>query len=200
MSGETGKQLDHLDDEAARLVEENRRLKDELDARNAAIQALADLNNLAHRISRGTDSLRLLNEILRLSMTAVRASEGSLLLINPQTGGLVFTATSGGMADRLRHYEVPPGEGIAGWVAAHRQPQLVPEVRSDPRFFPRVDEELGFETRSLLAVPLIDGDRVLGVLEAVNKTTDRAFNESDLETMLVVAELASAALMRGRKQ
>ena len=91
---------------------------------------------------------------------------------------------------------LPPGKGIAGWVAQNQRPLVVDNVRQDPRFYPDVDEAFGFQTRSLAAVPLLDRDRILGVLEAVNKTYDREFSDEDHDLLMVAAHLASVALVR----
>ncbi len=64
-----------------------------------------------------------------------------------------------------------PGEGIAGWVAQRRESAVVPDAQNDSRFFSGIDEQTGFHTTSLLAVPLWVHDRVIGVLEVVNKRT-----------------------------
>jgi Nif-specific regulatory protein len=73
-------------------------------------------------------------------------------------------------------------------------------VRLDPRFFARVDEAFGFNTRSLVAVPLVlDDGRVLGVIEALNKVSDREFTQDDLGLLLVVAQLAATAMRRAER-
>jgi len=72
----------------------------------------------------------------------------------------------------------------------------VRDVQKDPRFYPTVDETFGFQTRMLAAVPLLDGDRVLGVIEAINKASDREFTAEDYDLLMVVAVLASVAIRR----
>jgi GAF domain-containing protein len=97
---------------------------------------------------------------------------------------------------RLTGYRLSHGSGIAGWVASHRQPQIVQDVQHDTRFSPLVDETFDFQTRSLVAIPLLDGERVLGVIEALNKTSKRAFTQVDHDLLRVVAQLAATALIR----
>src|SRR3972149_8348 len=103
---------------------------------------------------------------------------------------------SGENRDREQELGRPRGAGIAGWVAEHRRPLVVRNVREDHRFYPKVDEAFGFHTRSLACVPLLDSQRVLGVLEAVNKNYDREFTDQDHDLLMVVAHLASIAISR----
>jgi GAF domain-containing protein len=81
-------------------------------------------------------------------------------------------------------------------VADNREPAIVLDVRKDPRFFTKVDETMGFHTQALVCVPLLDGERVLGVIEAINKLGDRDFSTEDHHLLMVVAQLASMAIQR----
>lgn len=182
--------------EAARLRDENRALKDDLAALRGAVRGLDALHDVIQRIHPGVDILQLMDDLLASALAVVGASDGSLLLLDEETNELVFAVVRGQARERLRGYRLPPGRGIAGWVAANRQAQVVHDVRADPRFFPDVDETFGFETHTLACVPLLDGDRVLGVIEALNKATARGFLPQDHDLLLVVALLASVALRR----
>lgn len=90
-----------------------------------------------------------------------------------------------------------PGAGIAGWVAEKRESAVVPSVRGDPRFFPGIDEQTGFHTEALLAVPLRTRDRVIGVLEVVNKL-EGDFDWKDLTLAETLAALAAIAIDNAR--
>ena len=61
------------------------------------------------------------------------------------------------------------GEGIAGWVAQHGKPLIVNAPEKDPRFFKGVDERTEFKTRNIICVPVKVKEKVIGVLEAINK-------------------------------
>jgi hypothetical protein len=86
---------------------------------------------------------------------------------------------------------VRSGQGVVGWVMEQGESVLVNNPADDPRFFAGIDEETGFITRSLLAVPLRARDRVIGVLEVVNKQSG-GFSPNDL--ILVETIAASAAI------
>jgi GAF domain-containing protein len=75
------------------------------------------------------------------------------------------------------------GEGIAGWVAAQRRATVVNDVHADDRFFGDVDKEVEFNTRSILAAPIVGGGQVLGVIELLNKEGGALFSTGD-QTLL----------------
>lgn len=90
-----------------------------------------------------------------------------------------------------------PGEGIVGWVAEHGEAVNVRRVEGDARFSAAVDSQTGYQTRSILAVPLISGNKVIGVLEFVNKLAGY-FNERDREMAETVAVYAANAIENAR--
>lgn len=193
---ETRDPVRFLQMEVARLTDENSDLKEEVAVLRSSVRALSALQDLIQRITPTTDVLVLLDDLLASAIAAVGASDGSLLLKDEDTNELVFAVVHGEARDRLTGYRMPPGKGIAGWVAENKRPLVLTNVRSDPRHYPKVDEAFGFHTRSLACVPLLDGERVLGVLEAVNKNYDREFNDTDHDLLMVVAHLASVAMVR----
>lgn len=182
--------------ELSRLRDDTRNLRDELSALRASVHALAALQDIVPRMTPGQDVVPLLDDVLASALAVVGANDGSLMLLDEDTGELVLAVVQGMGRDRLTGYRLPAGHGIAGWVAKNRTAQLVRDVQKDPRFYPTVDETFGFQTRMLAAVPLLDGDRVLGVIEAINKTSDREFTAEDYDLLMVVAVLASVAIRR----
>lgn len=182
--------------EATRLREENRELREELTVLRSSVRALSALQDYIQRITPSTDVIALIDDLLASALTVLGASDGSLLLLDEDTSELVFAVVHGQARDRLTGYRLPPGKGIAGWVADNMEPLVVQDVNNDPRFFPDVDETFGFQTRTLVCVPLLEGDRVLGVIEAINKVSDREFSAEDHDLLMVVAQLASLAIMR----
>jgi len=132
-------------------------------------------------------------------LNAVGASAGSLLLVDPEKDELAFAVVHGQARDRLTGFRMPISEGIAGWVATNKKSALVRDVQADPRFSPRVDVTFDFQTRSLACVPLMEDEKVIGVIEAVNKTYDRDFSDNDGNHLKVVAQLAVAAIRRAER-
>jgi len=119
--------------EVTRLKDENRDLRAELSVLHSSIRALSALQDLIPSLTPSTDVLDLLSELLDSVLAVVGASDGSLLLVDEETKEMVFAVVHGQAKERLTGYRLPPGQGIAGWVASNRQPQIVQDVRHDPR-------------------------------------------------------------------
>jgi GAF domain-containing protein len=185
-----------LQQEVHRLRDENQELKDELSFLRASMRGLMALQEIITRLTPETAVIVLLDDVLASALTAVSASDGSLLLVDEETDELVFAVVHGAARDSLTGFRLALGEGIAGWVAQNRKPVVLEDVRSDPRFSSRVDETFGFQTRSMACVPLLDDSRVLGVIEAVNKEYERSFTEQDQSLLQLVAQLAAIAIAR----
>jgi GAF domain-containing protein len=189
-----------LQEEARRLADENRDLRVALSALQESVRALSELYLIAQEVNAETNVVRLLSGILDSALEVLKASAGSLLLVDEESGELVFTVVRGEKSEELVGYRLPQGQGIAGWVTENRQPQIVLDVRRDPRFFSSVDEAFDFRTRSMVCVPVyLDETRVMGVIEVLNKVSDREFTQDDLNLMLVVAQLAAVAIHRAER-
>jgi GAF domain-containing protein len=185
-----------LQQEVSRLRGENRDLKDEVAILRSSIQALVGLQDVIDRLTPETDVLILLDDVLASALAAVGASDGSLLLVDDETDELVFAVVHGQARDRLTGYRIPVGEGIAGWVAENKSAAVVEDAANDHRFSPHVDKTFDFQTRTLACVPLLSGDRVLGLIEALNKDYDREFTDQDRDLLQVVGQLAAVAIRR----
>ncbi len=196
MTSDTRETLRFLQTENTRLVEENRELRDENATLRRVLDVLRTLQDVSTSITASTSVLGLLNRILRSALQSIDATAGSLLLIDDETGELVFTVVEGASREALLNYRLPMGTGIAGWVAQHAEPVIVANVRQDPRFSPLVDETIHFQTLSLVCVPLATPRKVLGVLNALNKAGGKEFTSDDLALLAVVAQLAATAMER----
>ncbi len=185
------------------LREENRRLKDktqnlqtEMDRLRQIIHSLNMLQYNIDAITPDTDVLALIYNILSAAIEAIGSSDGSLLLLDTDTEQLVFVDVIGKSREQLIGFRIPFDEGVAGWVLTNKSPTIVPNVRHDVRWSPRVDEAIGFHTAALICVPLLDGERPLGVIEVLNPFSKGTFRVEDLDILSLVARLASLALVR----
>ncbi len=177
-----------------RLKADNEALENEVMMLRNVLDALRALQEVSASITEQTNVMGLLNRILDSALASIGAKDGSLLLTDEGTGELVFVVVIGEVRDLLAGYRIALGEGIAGWVAVNRESVMVEDVRFDPRFSASVDVEFEFMTRSMLCVPIIYADNVLGVIQALNKAGNEEFNEGDLALLGVVAQLAAAAI------
>lgn len=182
--------------EISRLKDENTDLRDELLDLRQVIHSLIALLQSLNKATPETDPQLLLNNILSASLKAVDSKDGSLMLFDEDKKELVFVQVIGVSKEKLTGYRLPVGEGIAGWAALNRCPKLVPDVRYEPLFTPQVDQVTGFQTISVISIPMIHQERVLGVIEVVNTTSGKPFQESDLDILLLVAHLATQAILR----
>jgi GAF domain-containing protein len=185
-----------LQQENIRLKNENQDLHSELTSLRQALRSLTEFQETIPAITPRTDVFAILYRILTSALTAVNSDNASLLLLDEESGELVFVESNSPYRAQLLGVHLPAGEGIAGWVVANRTPKLVEDVRYEPLFFSRIDEQIGFMSRSIICVPLLDGERPLGALEVVNSRSGEPFLDKDLDVMMLVGGLAAQALAR----
>jgi HD-GYP domain-containing protein (c-di-GMP phosphodiesterase class II) len=130
------------------------------------------------------------------SATKLLNAEASSVLLYDETGLLKFAHLSGRNAAALKGREVKLGEGLTGWVAREGKPVILNDVKSDPRFSAKYDQETDFKTRSMLCVPLVMDGRNIGVLEVLNKKDGELFSEQDLKILFSLADHAALSIYR----
>lgn len=140
----------------------------------------------------------LLEQIVRAAAELTDSKAASILLVDKLTDTLRFEAAIDVTGFSLSSIEVPREGSIAGWVVTHGEPLLIADVSVEPRWASQVDEASGFVTRNLLGVPMSAHDRVIGVLEAVNKIDDRAYTDEDVNTLTTLAAQAAIAIENAR--
>ena len=153
----------------------------------------------ANRILTSTlDINKLLTVIMELAQKVVNAESSSLLLIDENTGELYFDVTTGVAADEVKRIRLKPGEGIAGWCAAHNRSLIVEDVTKDIRWTGRADDKSGFKTKSIICAPLRYKGRVLGVIEGINFVGREFFTDDDLSFFEAFANQSAVALENAR--
>lgn len=141
---------------------------------------------------------RLLELVVQIAARVIGAATASMLLLDRDTQELVFTVAVPDRLDELTPFRVPLGEGIAGLVALTGQSMVVADVRNDPRHAVRIAEQVGYFPSSLLCAPLIFDDEVVGVLELMDKQGADGFDNADIETLGLFAQLAAVAIEQSR--
>ncbi len=158
--------------------------------------------NIYNEIGKTLTSTLEIREIFQKIMETIgnyfRPTNWSLLLLDESTDELYFEVAVGKVSERIKDIRIKKGEGIAGWVALHGQPLLVPDVHQDPRFLRAVDEASNFATESIIAVPMKIKDKVLGVIELINKEEFNPLSKRDMEVLTTVADYAAIALENSR--
>ena len=158
---------------------------------------MAVINDVAHTLSSTLHLDEVLTRIMEQVEGMLDAEAGSLLLTDATTGDLVFQIALGDKASEVKPFRVPKGQGIAGQVAATGQPLMIADAASDERHFKKLDKQTHFFTRNILCVPLILHERVIGVLEVMNKQSGN-FTQHDLELLSSIASYAAIAIDNAR--
>ena len=155
----------------------------------SALQAIAE----AHLSVNLEELLRI---ILKSSRDIASAEASSIALISENGEELRFYRISGG-SKKVGSVRLQIGQGIAGRVAETGRPMIVNEASRSRYFFKKVDDSTGFRTRRVLCVPLRFQDKVVGVLEVINKAGSN-FNREDLLILSTFANHAAIALENAR--
>jgi len=148
-----------------------------------------------------TDLDTLLVRITQESKSVAGAEASSLILYDAASDELYFQVALGEAGDQealKRDIRLKMGQGIAGATAQTRRSIIVDNAQDDPRFFRDVDAAIGFQTRNLLAVPMLDRDRLVGVLEVVNKVDGSSFTDRDMRVMEMFSGLAATSITNAR--
>ena len=143
---------------------------------------------------------RLLEMIVETAAYVIAAQAGSLFLVDHARQELIFEVAIGPRAQAVKQFRVPLGQGIAGLVAVTGQPMAVADVQEDPRHASGIAQAVGYLPRSILCVPLLYDDQVIGVLELLDKEGADAFSASDLAVLGMFATQAAVAIEQSRTQ
>ena len=162
---------------------------------HSTVEALTNVSDIVAAQTRQGD---LLDRVLHFAAQVLGAQGASALLLDEETGELTFCAALGTHSQRLLGLTVKLGEGVAGRVAQSGQVAIVNDATGDTRFSRRIDARTGFTTRNLICVPIKVRDRVLGVIEVVNREDGSSFSRADAEVLKAVANQAAIALDNAR--
>jgi signal transduction histidine kinase len=162
-------------------------MTDDLASLRVAHDRLKLLYQVSNVIHSTLDPEQALQLIVQEAVRLMRASSGSLALINPNNGLLEIHA-SAGLPPHAPELKLRVGQGVTGWVARAGKPARVGDVRRDPRYV-----MLHRDVRSELAVPLEVMGEVRGVLN-VDSINPDAFSQNDQELLEELAALAAKAI------
>ena len=130
-------------------------------------------------------------------MELLSGEASSVALLDKETGQLVFQMgldRQGQEISRMKGLTIPRGQGIAAQAVQRQEPMIVPDVRESPYFYSLVDDLIGFETKSVLAVPILFQDEVIGVIEVVNKRDGTPFTGDDARLVEAIVSFAAIAV------
>jgi GAF domain-containing protein len=189
-------------------------MPDPKDARAAAPGRERDLQNLQQAYSALARKSRLYERIHPLFLTPTRlqsnletvmkallqdmdAEAGSIILIDPEPGEFFFAAAEGPVSEEIKKVRFPRDRGIAGAAAQGRVTLAVSDVSQDPRFYREITDQMGYEVRSLLAVPILLRGESIGVIEVINKREGNQFLTHEIDLVERVAGLTAILIVLG---
>lgn len=152
----------------------------------ALLDALSDLHHIH-------DDQYLYTFVLNRCSDILKAQGGTFFSVREDMGELYPEASKGVSLSLIREIPFKTKLGIAGWVATNRKAAVVENAQTDDRFNRAVDVITGVRTRSLLCVPIVRKDKILAVIELVNRV-DGVFREPDLEFLTHLANQVGIAL------
>lgn len=156
------------------------------------------LLDVARRLSSTHNHVELVDYILQRSREVMDCEVCSILLPDGPSEDLRIRST----LDPINAMEVrvPKGKGIAGDVYATKKVVNIEDAHSDPRHFrPDTDKSI-LVARAMVTIPLLDGDRCLGVMQAINPNNSKAFTSQDVEFFETFGSLIAVTLIRLESQ
>lgn len=136
----------------------------------------------------------LLQTIVEAAARIFGAAAASIALIDEKDQTLVFHVAYGAGREEVVGMSIPINQGIAGYVAMTGQPMAISNVQQDTRFARAAAERTGYVPRSILAMPLTSNNRVIGVIEVLDKINAPSFGMQDMELLALFAHQAAMAI------
>jgi transcriptional regulator with GAF, ATPase, and Fis domain len=159
---------------------------------------LATLNEITRQLTSTLEQEPLLRNILENAVAILNCEAGSLFLMDEPTGDMIFRVTVGPVATNLLGQRIPAGTGIVGRAVQLRAPVIENDGQRSQTRYETTDKQTGFISRSLLAVPMQIKDRVLGVIEVINRRDGLPFVEDDQNLLTAFAGQAAVAIENAR--
>lgn len=151
-----------------------------------------EISLLLQNIGRGP---WLFDQILEMTNELLKCEASYILLANAENQEMLIAIPTGPNKEQFDGRIIPADKGLAGWVFSHGLPAIVSNVHQDDRFDSEIDSKVrqGFETRSVLAVPLHINGELIGVMEVINKQAGE-FSNHDMEILTMLANLIAVYL------
>ncbi|RJP20535.1 MAG: GAF domain-containing protein [Candidatus Abyssobacteria bacterium SURF_5] len=162
------------------------------------IERLSTLIGVGSSINSTLDLDQLLTYLMACATKVMKAKDSSLMLVDDRTNELVFKIALGEKGKQVQEFRLKMGQGIAGQVALTGQPIVVSDAERDQRWERAIDLATGFETKSIMCVPIKLRDKIVGVIEVLNAGYSGPLSEEDLDIFSAFANTAAIALQNAR--
>ena len=157
-------------------------------------ETLALLVSASAAINASQDLDETLSAIARSATEVMKAEASSVIMLDKTRGKQVFRAAWGPSAARVKDVEFDADIGISGEALERGQAILINDVKRHEGHYKELDARIGFDTRSVIACPLINNGERLGVVEVLNPVKRDAFSEKDRQLAQILANLAAIAV------
>jgi signal transduction histidine kinase len=165
---------------------------------NRRARQLAALNNVSHQLAGELDVQKLLELVTRTAVEILNAEAGSLLLtVDDGSNELEFKIAIGSAGQNLIGTRFSSKRGLVGEVATKGKPVIVNDAAKDPRWGGELSKS-DFKTNAILAVPLLAKNRIVGVLEVLNKRDGGVYVQEDVDLLTTFAGQAAVAIENAR--
>lgn len=166
-------------------------------AHSSLLERYQRLAEISRDLASTVDLTALLNRIVQAAADLSNAEAASILLYEESKKQLYFQSTTNLDEPFMRGLIVPVDGSIAGWIVTNRRPIIILDAQNDPRHFAKIGKMTNITTTSLLGVPLIAKDKVVGALEAINKRVGD-FSLEDQDVLMDLGAQAAVAIENAR--
>jgi signal transduction histidine kinase len=167
-------------------------------AKSDLLTSYERLLEISQQLNSTLDLAALLRKIISAAEELTDTEGSSIMLYDPQTGDLRFEVTSNLNPNETDAIIVPMEGSIAGWIFTHGEPRWIEDVSQEPSYYHGVEETVEVKTRNLIGVPMRTHNKVIGVLEALNKRQNQRFTEQDIKVLTILASQAAIAIENAR--
>ena len=170
-----------------------------ISTRNLPPETLSALVDASAAINGAQDLEATLSAIARAAAAVMKAEASSVIILDRARGKQIFRAAVGDRADQLIGVQYEEGVGISGKVMQAGEAIIVQDVTKERAHYKDIDVRMSFQTRSLIAAPLIHKAETLGVVEVLNPVSAERFNENDRVLCQIFANLAAIAVANSQR-
>lgn len=162
------------------------------------VQELLSLLDASKQLNANLAIEEVFQRILLQMVEVVGAEAGTLWVIDDEKKEIKAVAAFGASSSTILNITLKKDEGIVGKVISEGRAQLLENAAADPYWTNRVDHSSGFVTKSMITVPLVVKDNVLGALQLLNKKQTAFFTEQDMRLAQALANQSALALQNSQ--
>lgn len=165
-----------------------------LETLESAGSKLNAIESLLALINRDCKFAEFMREICLVGVRTIPSEAGSILEVDPKNESFFFRATVGTVSEKMDAFVIPKGQGIVGHVAESKQPLVVNQVEENRVHLKAIQNAVGFETRNMLAAPILIRGKVFAVIEILNRVGEANYTPQDVEMITYFCNAAAKVI------